>query len=104
MLCRRTILYLDHFKVRKSSFSRGLSKYFSPSQGVSHPLKQILIYIAGREESLREAEIEYRIHLLRLRADESQKVQLDSILRADAYPRETTYPFVPCLFIDCRKV
>ena len=35
-------------------------------------------YIGGRQENPREAEIEYRIHLLRLRADESQKVQLDS--------------------------
>ncbi len=35
-------------------------------------------YISGRHESLREDEIEYRINLLRLRADESQKVQLDS--------------------------
>ncbi|KAI9444004.1 hypothetical protein H4582DRAFT_2189914 [Lactarius indigo] len=34
-------------------------------------------YISGRKESLQEDEIEYRIHLLRLRADESQKVQLD---------------------------
>ncbi len=34
-------------------------------------------YIGGRQESLKEDEIEYRIHLLRLRADESQKVQLD---------------------------
>lgn len=35
-------------------------------------------YISGREESQRDDEIEYRIHLLRLHADESQKVQLDS--------------------------
>jgi hypothetical protein len=35
-------------------------------------------YISGREESLREDEIEYRIYLLRMHADESQKVQLDS--------------------------
>ncbi|KAI9455147.1 hypothetical protein BJY52DRAFT_1188514 [Lactarius psammicola] len=55
----RTIVYLDHFKVRRSSFSRDT------------------YYISGRQEYLREDEIEYRIHLLRLRADESQKVQLD---------------------------
>ena len=34
-------------------------------------------HISGRQESLRDDEIEYRIHLLRLRADESQKAQLD---------------------------
>jgi len=34
-------------------------------------------FISGREESQRGAEIEYRIHLLRLREDESQKVQLN---------------------------
>ncbi|KAH9039442.1 hypothetical protein EDB83DRAFT_2228401 [Lactarius deliciosus] len=34
-------------------------------------------YISGRKEFLREAEIEHRIHLLHLRADERQKVQLD---------------------------
>ncbi|KAI9455078.1 hypothetical protein BJY52DRAFT_1122217 [Lactarius psammicola] len=34
--------------------------------------------ISGRQESLQEDEIEYRIHLLHLRADESHKVQLDS--------------------------
>ncbi len=45
---------------------------------MSHPLKQTeTYYISGRQESLQEDEIEYHIHLLRLRADESQKVQLD---------------------------
>ncbi len=34
-------------------------------------------YISGRQVYVREDEIDYRIHLLRLRADESQKVQLD---------------------------
>ncbi|KAI9455069.1 hypothetical protein BJY52DRAFT_1122205 [Lactarius psammicola] len=34
-------------------------------------------YISGRQESLREAEIEHRIHLLHLHTDERQKVQLD---------------------------
>ncbi|KAH8977863.1 hypothetical protein EDB86DRAFT_2816692 [Lactarius hatsudake] len=34
-------------------------------------------HISGRQESLKEDETEYRIHLLRLRADDSQKVQLD---------------------------
>jgi hypothetical protein len=33
--------------------------------------------ISGSRESLQEDEIEYRIHLLHLRTDESQKVQLD---------------------------
>ncbi|KAH9005511.1 hypothetical protein EDB86DRAFT_2795794, partial [Lactarius hatsudake] len=33
--------------------------------------------IGGRQEPLREDETEYRIHLLHLRADERQKVQLD---------------------------
>jgi hypothetical protein len=42
------------------------------------PTQTETFYIRGREESLREDEIEYRIHLLRLHADESQKVQLDS--------------------------
>ncbi|KAI9455080.1 hypothetical protein BJY52DRAFT_1151944 [Lactarius psammicola] len=34
-------------------------------------------YVSGRRECLREEEIEYHIHLLRLRADEGQKVQLE---------------------------
>ncbi len=34
-------------------------------------------YISGRHELLQEDEIEYRIHLLLLRADESQRVQLE---------------------------
>ncbi|KAI9450269.1 hypothetical protein BJY52DRAFT_196728 [Lactarius psammicola] len=55
----RTTIYLDVFKVRKSTYSSDT------------------YYISGRQESLREAEIEHRIHLLHLRADERQKVQLD---------------------------
>ncbi|KAH9059756.1 hypothetical protein EDB87DRAFT_1562790 [Lactarius vividus] len=34
-------------------------------------------FISGRQESQQEAEIEHRIHLLQLRADERHKVQLD---------------------------
>ncbi|KAI9450271.1 hypothetical protein BJY52DRAFT_1227294 [Lactarius psammicola] len=52
-------VYFDHFEVRKSSYSRDT------------------YYISGRQESLREAEIEHRIHLLHLRADEVHRVQLD---------------------------
>ncbi|KAH9171596.1 hypothetical protein EDB89DRAFT_2243400, partial [Lactarius sanguifluus] len=55
-----TAVYLDHFEIRKASFTRDT------------------YYISGRKEFLREAEIEHRIHLLHLRADERQKVQLDT--------------------------
>ncbi|KAH9029436.1 hypothetical protein EDB85DRAFT_2251894, partial [Lactarius pseudohatsudake] len=50
--------------------------------------------ISGRQESLREDEIEYRIHLLRLRADESQKVQLDpSYVPAPILEERLTHSF-----------
>jgi DNA-binding GntR family transcriptional regulator len=52
-------------------------RYFSPTWRFSS-IQPDTYYIGGRQESLRDAEVEYRIHLLRLRADESQKVQLDS--------------------------
>ncbi|KAH9029437.1 hypothetical protein EDB85DRAFT_1531855 [Lactarius pseudohatsudake] len=55
----RATVYLDHFESNRLA--------------VPHET----YYIRGRQESLGEAEIEYRIHLLHLRADESQKVQLD---------------------------
>ncbi|KAI9455148.1 hypothetical protein BJY52DRAFT_1427134 [Lactarius psammicola] len=56
----RATVFLDHFKVKRS--------HYPPD-----------IYdISGRQESLQDDEIEYRIHLLHLRADESHKVQLDS--------------------------
>ncbi|KAH9039441.1 hypothetical protein EDB83DRAFT_1717346 [Lactarius deliciosus] len=55
----RTTVYLDHFEVRKSTFS------------------QDTYYISGRQEYLRDDETEYRIYLLQLRADEKHKVQLD---------------------------
>ncbi|KAI9455145.1 hypothetical protein BJY52DRAFT_1122154 [Lactarius psammicola] len=67
-LRRRTTVYLDSFKVKKPPLSQGLN-----SSGQSETFD-----ISGRRGSLRDDEIEYRIHLLRLRADESQKVQLDS--------------------------
>ncbi|KAH8977860.1 hypothetical protein EDB86DRAFT_3157188 [Lactarius hatsudake] len=56
----RTTVYLDHFEVRKSTFSQ-VDTY----------------YISGRREYLRDDETEYRIYLLQLRADEIHKVQLD---------------------------
>ncbi|KAH9005522.1 hypothetical protein EDB86DRAFT_3240052 [Lactarius hatsudake] len=55
----RRVVYPDYFEFNKSSVIRET------------------YYISGRQESLQEDEIEYRIHLLHLRADESQKVQLD---------------------------
>ncbi|KAH9017733.1 hypothetical protein EDB84DRAFT_1422808 [Lactarius hengduanensis] len=55
----RTTVYLDHFEVRKSTFS------------------QDTYHISGRQEYLRDDETEYRIYLLQLRADEKHKVQLD---------------------------
>ncbi|KAH9021925.1 hypothetical protein EDB84DRAFT_517274 [Lactarius hengduanensis] len=56
----RKIVFIDYFKVRNlKSFSRDTYD------------------IGGRQEPLREDETEYRIHILHLRADERQKVQLD---------------------------
>ncbi|KAH9171589.1 hypothetical protein EDB89DRAFT_1906868 [Lactarius sanguifluus] len=56
----RTTVHIDHFEVRKGS-------YYSRDT----------YFISGRHESQQEAEIEHRIHLLQLRADERHKVQLD---------------------------
>ncbi|KAF8261846.1 hypothetical protein EI94DRAFT_1705222 [Lactarius quietus] len=56
----RTIAHLDHFEVKKAKYSRDTT-----------------YNISGRREILQGDEIEYRIHLLHLRADESHKVQLD---------------------------
>jgi hypothetical protein len=51
-------------------------------------------YLSGRQEYLREAEIEHRIHLLHLRADESQKVQLDpSYVPAPILEERLTHSF-----------
>ncbi|KAI9455150.1 hypothetical protein BJY52DRAFT_1224767 [Lactarius psammicola] len=69
----RTIIYLDHFEVRKPSFSRSL--FGQAGRVLYAPTDEY--YVSGRQEYLREDEIEYHIHLLRLRADESQKVQLE---------------------------
>ncbi|KAF8270147.1 hypothetical protein EI94DRAFT_1723596, partial [Lactarius quietus] len=68
--------YLDHFEIKKSNYSRDTYD------------------IRGRRESLQEDEIEYRIHLLHLRADESQKVQLDrSYVPTPILERRLTHSF-----------
>src|SRR6266702_259183 len=42
--CRRTIVYLDHFKVRKSSFSRGLFEWFYPTWACLIRSNRYLLY------------------------------------------------------------
>jgi hypothetical protein len=78
VLRRRIIDYVDHFEAKKLIFSRGLSTFFSPLPRFLIPRTDTYTYnISGRREFSQEDEIEYRIHLLHLRADESQKVQFD---------------------------
>ena len=51
---------------------------FSPTRWLIVAQTDTYTYnISGRREFSQEDEMEYRIHLLHLRADESQKVQLD---------------------------
>ena len=50
--------------------------------------------ISGSRESLQEEEVEYRIHLLHLRADETHKVQLDpSYVPTPILEERFTYSF-----------
>jgi hypothetical protein len=78
MFCRRIIDNVDRFEAKKINFRKGLSKIYSPSRQFFIARTDAYTYnISGSREFSQEDEIEYRIHLLHLRADESQKVQFD---------------------------
>jgi hypothetical protein len=70
--------YVTHFEANKPIFFKGSSKFFSPPpQFLIAQTDTYTYYISGHRESSQEDGIEYRIHLLHLRADESQNVQFD---------------------------
>ena len=74
---RRSSIYIDDFKAKKEyKYAAGSSSFFIERRAYSH--NQLDSYfISGRKETTKNQEIEYKVHILRLRADQKHDLQLD---------------------------